>query len=127
MMTAEPQGRGAPTVYVIDFGTMPNYVEQLEYVLNSYDGDSYIPPAMRLALELVTGETYKTPRAERKGNNRTLVPMWGRVYDYSAGYGGRLLGITLVICDIIILELIPITETVERLEYLNSLLDNLAQ
>ena len=53
------------------------------------------PTAMRRALELVTGENIQNFKPQ---NARALVEelcpvMWGNIYDYSAGYGGRLLGI----------------------------------
>jgi DNA modification methylase len=50
--------------------------------------------------------------------------MWGRVYDYSAGYGGRLLGITSSNMHYKYIGVDPNTETVERLNYLNSLIQN---
>jgi SAM-dependent methyltransferase len=50
--------------------------------------------------------------------------LWGRVYDYSAGYGGRLLGITTSNMRYDYTCIDPNTETVDRLNYLNTLVAN---
>ena len=64
---------------------------------------SVIPTAMRRALELVTGENVTNFKAQNaKAIVEHLCPvLWGNIYDYSAGYGGRLLGITPITCVII--------------------------
>ena len=49
--------------------------------------------------------------------------MWGSVYDYSAGYGGRLLGITTSKMKYSYVGIDPNSETVANLNYLNSLID----
>jgi hypothetical protein len=58
---------------------------------------------------------------------RTLVEylcptLWGNVYDYSAGYGGRLLGITTSKMVFNYTGIDPNTETVGHLKYLNKLI-----
>jgi hypothetical protein len=58
---------------------------------------------------------------------RTIVEylcptLWGQVYDYSAGYGGRLLGITTSKMVFNYTGIDPNTETVANLNYLNSLI-----
>ena len=66
--------------------------------------------------------TYK-----KQGNRATalLCPvMFGNVYDYSMGYGGRLLGVTSSNMRYSYTGIDPNTETIEGLNYLNTLLDN---
>ena len=83
------------------------------------------PTAVRRALELVTGENIQNFKSL---NARAIVEdlcpvMWGTVYDYSAGYGGRLLGITTSKMKYSYVGIDPNTETVANLNYLNSLID----
>jgi hypothetical protein len=49
--------------------------------------------------------------------------MWGNVYDYSAGYGGRLLGISSSRLGYKYTGIDPNTETFDNLQYLSSLID----
>ena len=48
--------------------------------------------------------------------------LWGNVYDYSAGYGGRLLGIATARMRYKYVGVDPNTETVSYLNYLNDLI-----
>ena len=80
--------------------------------------------ALRRSLELVTGENIQNFKAL---NARAIVEylcpvLWGSVYDYSAGYGGRLLGITTSKMRFNYTAVDPNTETVEHLNYLNDLI-----
>jgi hypothetical protein len=49
--------------------------------------------------------------------------MWGNIYDYSAGYGGRLLGIASSNMLFNYRAVDPNTETVKYLQYLNSIIE----
>ena len=49
--------------------------------------------------------------------------LWGRVYDYSCGYGGRLLGIGSSNFKYDYIGVEPNTETVKYLNYLNDIID----
>ena len=49
--------------------------------------------------------------------------LWGNVYDYSAGYGGRLLGISCSNMSYNYLGIDPNTETIKYLKYFNEILD----
>ena len=74
---------------------------------------------MRRALELVTGENVTNFKAQ---NARAIVEhlcpvLWGRVYDYSCGYGGRLLGISSSNMGYTYIGTDPNTETYEYLKY----------
>ena len=75
------------------------------------------PTAMRRALELVTGENVTNFKAQ---NSKAIVEhlcpvLWGNVYDYSAGYGGRLLGISCSNMNYNYTGIDPNTETVKYL------------
>ena len=52
-----------------------------------------------------------------------MFVLWGRVYDYSCGYGGRLLGIGSSNFKYDYIGVEPNTETVNYLNYLNSIID----
>jgi hypothetical protein len=73
---------------------------------------------------LVTGENIQNFKAQNaRAIAEHLCPvLWGNVYDYSAGYGGRLLGITSSNMRYQYTGIDPNTETVENLNYLNSLI-----
>jgi len=126
MMTAEPKGRGSNSLRD-RFWDDAKLRRAIRICFEFRDGDHLVyPTAMRRALELVTGENIQNFKAQNaRAIAEHLCPvMWGRVYDYSAGYGGRLLGITSSNMRYNYIGVDPNTETVERLEYLNSLLDN---
>jgi len=126
MMTAEPKGRGSNSLR--DRFENDNKLRRAIRICFEFrDGNRLVyPTAVRRSLELVTGENIQNFKPQ---NARAIVEhlcpvMWGRVYDYSAGYGGRLLGITSSNMRYQYIGVDPNTETVERLEYMNSLLDN---
>ncbi len=126
MMTAEPKGRGSNSLRdrFLDDAKLRRAIR---ICFEFRDGNHLVyPTAMRRALELVTGENIQNFKAQ---NARAIVEhlcpvMWGRVYDYSAGYGGRLLGVTSSNMHYNYIGVDPNTETVERLNYLNSLITN---
>ncbi len=126
MMTAEPKGRGSNSLrdrFIND----AKLRRAIRICFEFRDGNNLVyPTAVRRALELVTGENIQNFKPQ---NARAIVEhlcpvMWGRVYDYSAGYGGRLLGITSSNMHYEYIGVDPNTETVERLNYLNSLIQN---
>lgn len=126
MMTAEPKGRGSNSLRdrFLDDAKLRRAIR---ICFEFREGNHLVyPTAMRRALELVTGENIQNFKAQ---NARAIVEhlcpvMWGRVYDYSAGYGGRLLGVTSSNMHYNYIGVDPNTETVERLNYLNSLITN---
>lgn len=86
------------------------------------------PIDIRNALDLVTGGNITNFKAQ---NARTIAEylcpkLWGNIYDYSAGYGGRLLGISISKLNYNYIGIDPNTETFEYLGYLSSLLGNRA-
>ena len=126
MMTAEPKGRGSNSLR--DRFENDNKLQRAIRICFEFrDGNRLVyPTAVRRSLELVTGENIQNFKSQ---NARAIVEhlcpvMWGRVYDYSAGYGGRLLGITSSNMRYQYIGVDPNTETVERLNYLNSIIDN---
>ena len=126
MMTAEPKGRGSNSLRD-RFNDDAKLRRAIRICFEFRDGNNLVyPTAVRRALELVTGENIQNFKPQ---NARAIVEhlcpvMWGRVYDYSAGYGGRLLGITASNMHYQYIGVDPNTETVERLNYLNSLIQN---
>jgi len=83
------------------------------------------PSALRRALDLVSGGNIQNFKAL---NARSIVEnlnstLWGSVYDPSAGYGGRMLGITTskMMYDYIGCE--PNTTTYKHLLYLSALIE----
>ena len=126
MMTAEPKGRGSNSLRD-RFNDDSKLRRAIRICFEFRDGNNLVyPTAVRRALELVTGENIQNFKPQ---NARAIVEhlcpvMWGRVYDYSAGYGGRLLGITASNMHYQYIGVDPNTETVERLNYLNSLITN---
>ena len=126
MMTAEPKGRGSNSLRD-RFNDDAKLRRAIRICFEFRDGNNLVyPTAVRRALELVTGENIQNFKPQ---NARAIVEhlcpvMWGRVYDYSAGYGGRLLGVTSSNMHYQYIGLDPNTETVERLKYLNSLIQN---
>jgi len=124
MMTAEPKGRGSNSLrdrFLDDRKLM----RALKLCFEFRDGQNLVSPtAVRRALELVTGENIQNFKPMHA---RTLVEflcptLWGNVYDYSAGYGGRLLGITTSKMNFNYTGIDPNTETVANLNYLNYLI-----
>jgi SAM-dependent methyltransferase len=126
MMTAEPKGRGSNSLRD-RFLNDDKLKRAIRICFEFREGQHLVyPTAMRRALELVTGENIQNFKNQ---NARAIVEylcpvMWGNVYDYSAGYGGRLLGIASSNMRYNYTGIDPNTETVEYLNYLNGLLDN---
>ena len=126
MMTAEPKGRGSNSL-MDRFHDDKKLKRAIRICFEFREGNKLVyPTAMRRALELVTGENVQNFKNQ---NARAIVEhlcpvMWGNVYDYSAGYGGRLLGITSSNMRYNYTGIDPNTETINYLNYLNTLLDN---
>lgn len=124
MMTAEPKGRGSNSLRD-RFLDDRKLHRAIKLCFEHRDGQNLVSPtALRRALELVTGENVQNFKPLHA---RTLVEylcptLWGNVYDYSAGYGGRLLGITTSKMNYKYYGLDPNTETVGYLNYLNDLI-----
>jgi len=84
------------------------------------------PTLLRTALELVTGENIQNFKSL---NARSIIEhlcstMFGRVYDYSSGYGGRMLGTSLSNMRYTYIGIDPNTETFKYLNYLKKFCDN---
>jgi hypothetical protein len=126
MMTAEPKGRGTNSLKD-RFWNDAKLRRAIRICFEFRDGNNLVyPTALRRSLELVTGENIQNFKAQ---NARAIVEhlcpvMFGSVYDYSMGYGGRLLGITSSNMRYSYTGIDPNTETIEGLNYLNTLLDN---
>lgn len=124
MMTAEPKGRGSNSLKD-RFYDDTKLARAIRLCFDHRDGSNLAhPTAVRRALELVTGENVQNFKPL---NARAIVEylcpvLWGNVYDYSAGYGGRLLGITTSRLRYNYVGIDPNTETVEYLHYLNDLI-----
>ena len=124
MMTAEPKGRGSNSLRD-RFLDDRKLQRAIRICFEHRDGNNLVSPtALRRALELVTGENIQNFKCM---NARTLVEflcpaLWGNVYDYSAGYGGRLLGIATARMRYKYVGVDPNTETVGYLNYLNDLI-----
>jgi SAM-dependent methyltransferase len=121
MMTAEPKGRGSNSLKDRFYDDV-KLRRAIRICFEFRTGDNLASPtALRRALELVTGENIQNFKPQ---NARAIVEylcpvLWGNVYDYSAGYGGRLLGITGSTMSYNYTAVDPNTETVEYLNYLN--------
>ena len=125
MMTAEPKGRGSNSLrdrFLDDV----KLKRAITICFKHRDGNNLASPtALRRALELVTGENIQNFKSL---NARAIVEhlcpiMWGNVYDYSAGYGGRILGITTSNMRYNYYGIDPNTETFANLNYLNNLIE----
>ena len=126
MQTAEPKGRGSNSLKD-RFYNDAKLRRAIRICFEFRDGNRLVyPTAMRRALELVTGENVTNFKAQ---NARAIVEhlcpvLWGRVYDYSCGYGGRLLGISSSNMGYTYVGTDPNTETHEYLKYLDSFLNS---
>ena len=124
MMTAEPKGRGSNSLRD-RFLDDAKLARAIRICFEFREGNRLVyPTAMRRSLELVTGENVQNFKPQ---NARAIVEhlcpiMRGDVYDYSAGYGGRLLGITSSIMGYSYTGIDPNTETFANLQYLASLI-----
>lgn len=126
MMTAEPKGRGSNSLKD-RFWDDAKLCRAIRICFEFRDGDRLVyPTALRRALELVTGENVQNfkPLNARAIAEHLCPNLFGRVYDYSAGYGGRLLGISTSNMRYDYTCVDPNTETVENLQLLNSLVAN---
>ncbi len=125
MMTAEPKGRGSNSLKD-RFYNDDKLRRAIRICFEFRDGNNLVyPTAMRRALELVTGENVTNFKAQNaKAIVEHLCPvLWGNVYDYSAGYGGRLLGITSSNMRYNYIGIDPNTETIKYLNYLNNCIE----
>jgi len=125
MMTAEPKGRGSNSLRD-RFYDERKLKRAIRICFEFRTGDRLLRPTqLRTALELVTGENVTNFKAQNaKAIAEHLCPvLWGRVYDYSCGYGGRLLGIGSSNFKYDYVGVEPNTETVKYLNYLNDIVD----
>jgi hypothetical protein len=123
MMTAEPKGRGSNSLKD-RFLDDTKLHRAIRICFEFRTGDNLASPtALRRALELVTGENVQNFKSQNaRAIAEYLCPiLWGNVYDYSAGYGGRLLGITSSNMRYNYTGIDPNTETINNLNYLNEL------
>ena len=125
MMTAEPKGRGSNSLKD-RFYNDTKLKRAIRICYEMREGYKLVyPTALRRALELVTGENIQNFKPQ---NARSIVEhlcpvIWGNIYDYSAGYGGRLLGISSSNMNYNYTGIDPNTETVKYLNYFNELLE----
>ena len=125
MMTAEPKGRGSNSLKDRFFDDR-KLKRAIRICFEMREGNNLVyPTALRRALELVTGENIQNfkPQNARAISEYLCPVLWGNVYDYSAGYGGRLLGISCSNMKYNYIGVDPNTETVEYLNYYNTLLN----
>ena len=125
MMTAEPKGRGSNSLRD-RFLDERKLKRAIRICFEFRTGERLLRPTqLRTALELVTGENVTNFKAQNaKAIVEHLCPvLWGNVYDYSCGYGGRLLGIGSSNFKYNYIGVEPNTETVNYLNYLNDVID----
>ena len=126
MQTAEPKGRGSNSLKD-RFYNDAKLRRAIRICFEFRDGNHLVyPTALRRALELVTGENVTNFKAQHaRAIVENLCPvLWGNIYDYSAGYGGRLLGITSSNMRYNYVGIDPNTETVKNLNYLQQLIES---
>ena len=124
MMTAEPKGRGSNSLKD-RFHDDTKLKRAIRICFEFRDGNKLVyPTAVRRALELVTGENVQNfkPQNARAVVEHLCPVMWGTVYDYSAGYGGRLLGVSSSRMGYRYVAVDPNTETFDNLTYLSKLI-----
>jgi len=125
MMTAEPKGRGSNSLKD-RFYDDTKLKRAIRICFEMREGNNLVyPTAMRRALELVTGENVQNFKPQ---NARAIVEhlcpvLWGNVYDYSCGYGGRLLGIGSSNMKYNYIGVEPNTETVKYLNFFNDCIE----
>ena len=125
MMTAEPKGRGSNSLKD-RFYDDKKLKRAIKICYDMREGNKLVyPTAIRRALELVTGENIQNfkPQNARALAEHLCPVLWGNVYDYSAGYGGRLLGISCSNMSYNYIGIDPNTETIKYLNYFNEILD----
>ena len=126
MLTALPKGRTGNSLrdrFLDD--TKLDRAIRICFEFRSGDKLAY-PTAIRRALELVTGENIQNFKSQHaRAIVEYLCPaIFGRVYDYSSGYGGRLLGTSLSKLRYTYVGIDPNTETFKYLNYLSTFCDN---
>ena len=126
MLTALPKGRTGNSLrdrFLDD--TKLDRAIRICFEFRSGDKLAY-PTAIRRALELVTGENIQNFKSQHaRAIVEYLCPaIFGRVYDYSSGYGGRLLGTSLSKLRYTYVGIDPNTETFKYLNYLSKFCDN---
>jgi len=125
MMTAEPKGRGSNSLKD-RFYNDTKLKRAIRICFEMREGNNLVyPTAMRRALELVTGENVQNFKPQ---NARAIVEhlcpvLWRNVYDYSCGYGGRLLGIGSSNMKYNYIGVEPNTETVRYLNFFNDCIE----
>ena len=125
MMTAEPKGRGSNSLRD-RFYDDKKLKRAIRICYEMREGNNLVyPTAVRRALELVTGENVQNfkPQNARAIAEELCPVMWGNVYDYSCGYGGRLLGIGASNMKYNYIGVEPNTETVKYLNYFNKCIE----
>jgi SAM-dependent methyltransferase len=125
MMTAEPKGRGSNSLRD-RFYDDKKLKRAIRICYEMREGNNLVyPTAVRRALELVTGENIQNfkPQNARAIAEELCPVMWGNVYDYSCGYGGRLLGIGSSNMKYNYIGVDPNTETVRYLNYFNDCIE----
>jgi len=125
MMTAEPKGRGSNSLRD-RFYDDKKLKRAIRICFEMREGNHLVyPTAVRRALELVTGENVQNfkPQNARAIAEELCPVMWGNVYDYSCGYGGRLLGIGSSNMKYNYIGVEPNTETVRYLNYFNDCIE----
>jgi SAM-dependent methyltransferase len=126
MQTAEPKGRGSNSLKDRFFNDA-KLRRAIRICFEFREGNKLVyPTAVRRSLELVTGENVQNfkPKNARAIAERLCPVLWGRVYDYSCGYGGRLLGINSSNMNYTYIGTDPNTETFNYLNYLDKLMGN---
>ena len=124
MMTAEAKGRKNNSIRDRFFDDA-KLRRAIKFCYDFREGASMVYPAsIRRALELVTGENVTNFKAQ---NARAIVEnlcpiLWGRVYDYSCGFGGRLLGTTASNMNYTYVGTDPNTQTYKYLKYLDGII-----
>ena len=129
MQTAEPKGRGSNSLKDRFFDDA-KLKRAIRICFEFREGNKLCyPTAMRRSLELVTGENVTNFKAQNAKSivERMCPVIWGNVYDYSCGYGGRLLGITSSNMLYKYIGTDPNTETYQYLNYLNSIIGGNAE
>lgn len=124
MMTAEPKGRGSNSLKD-RFYDERKLKRAIRICFEFKEAKPVRPSLLRSALELVTGENVQNfkPQNARAIAEHLCPVLFGNVYDYSAGYGGRLLGITTSNMRYDYTCVDPNTETFNNLNYLNTLIN----
>jgi len=125
MMTAEPKGRGSNSLRD-RFYNDKKLKRAIRLCFEAREGEHLArPTALRRALELVTGENIQNfkPQNARSLAEYLCPVVFGRIYDYSAGYGGRLLGVGASRMRYSYTAVDPNTETYKYLCYYKNLIE----